>query len=87
MAPRPVIVGAGCAGCCTILSLFGVLILAVFGYGFSNNWEAFCGSTKDVEDCPAVGATCYAAALVYAGFVVFCGCQLGVARRYSRIEL
>ncbi|KAK0552314.1 hypothetical protein OC845_001794 [Tilletia horrida] len=37
MAPRPVVVGSGCAGCCTVLSLFGVLILTVFGYGFSNH--------------------------------------------------
>jgi len=73
------------AGCCTVLSIFGILILSVFGYGFTHNWEALMGSEEDPKDGAAVGTTCYIAALIYAAFVAFCGCQLGVHRRYSRI--
>ncbi|UZJ52244.1 hypothetical protein CBS101457_001564 [Exobasidium rhododendri] len=86
MATRP-LVPVGLAGCCTVLSIMGILILTVFGYGFSHNWEALMGSTEDPEDGAAVGRTCYIAALVYGAFVGFCGCQLGVHRRYSRIRL
>lgn len=52
-----------------------------------HDWEAFMGSTEDPADGAAVGTTCYVAALVYAAFAVFCGCQIGVHRRYSRIRL
>ncbi|PWN99125.1 hypothetical protein FA09DRAFT_329067 [Tilletiopsis washingtonensis] len=85
MALRP-LVHPGLAGCCTVLSLFGVLILAIIGLGFASNWEAFMGSTGDPADGAAVATTCYVAALVFAGFAFFCGCQLGHAR-YSRIAL
>ncbi|PWN88173.1 hypothetical protein FA10DRAFT_268389 [Acaromyces ingoldii] len=86
MATRPV-VPAALAGCCTVLSIMGVLILSVFGYGFSHNWPAFMGSEENPKDGVAVGETCYVAAMVYGAFIVFCGCQLGVHRRYSRIRL
>lgn len=56
------------------------------GYGFGHDWEAFMGSTGDPADGAAVASTCYVAALVFAGFVGFCSCQLGHAR-YSRIAL
>ncbi|CAO1630992.1 unnamed protein product [Sympodiomycopsis kandeliae] len=86
MSLRPV-VPVGLAGCCTVLSIFGVLILSIIGYGFSHDWEAFMGSRDDPADGQAVATTCYVAALVYAAFILFCGCQLGAARRYSRIQL
>ncbi|SPO44320.1 uncharacterized protein PSANT_02005 [Moesziomyces antarcticus] len=85
-AVRPV-VGSGLAGCCTVVSTFGAVILAIFGYGFQHNWPALMGSTEDPEDGIAVGQTCYVAALIYIAFIAFCGCQLGVHRRYSRIQL
>lgn len=53
----------------------------------AHNWEAFMGSTNDPEDGVAVGTTCYVAALIYGAFVLFCGCQIGVHRRYSRIRI
>ncbi|CAO1618938.1 unnamed protein product [Parajaminaea phylloscopi] len=86
MSLRPM-VSPGLAGCCTVLSTFGVLILSVIGYGFAHDWEAFMGSTKDPKDGAAVATTCYVAALIYAGFILFCGCQLGTHRRYSRIQI
>jgi ribonuclease kappa len=45
------------------------------------------GSTKDPEDGQAVANACYVAALIYLAFIAFCSCQLGVHRRYSRIQL
>lgn len=94
MAHRPV-VGTGLgvyscltlASCCTVVSVAGVLILSVFGWGFTHNWEAFMGSTEDPENGVAAGMTCYGAAFVYLIFIVFCVCQIGVNRRYQRIQI
>lgn len=62
-------------------------LLALPLSGFANHWEAFMGSKEDPEDGMAVATTCYVAALIYAAFVLFCGCQLGAHKRYSRIQL
>ncbi|PWN23666.1 hypothetical protein BCV69DRAFT_243559, partial [Microstroma glucosiphilum] len=75
------------ASCCTVLSVFGVLMLAVIGLGFANQWEAFEGSKNDPEDYMGVATACYGAALVYAAFIVFCGSQIFANRRYSRIQI
>jgi hypothetical protein len=53
----------------------------------AHNWEALMGSTEDPKDGGAVGSTLYVAALVYAGFILLCGCQLAAHRRYSRIRI
>lgn len=45
------------------------------------------GSKDDPADGQAVANSCYIAAIIYAAFIVFCGCQLGAAKRYSRIQL
>ncbi|KAG7558234.1 hypothetical protein FFLO_02887 [Filobasidium floriforme] len=78
LAMRPV-VSAPLAGCCTVLSVFGV-----FGLAFSGRTEAMTGSTNDPDDPTAVAHVCYMAAAVYAAFLVFCGCQMMVHRRYPR---
>ena len=75
------------ASFCTIVSVAGVIVLAIFGYGFSHNWPALMGSKKNPENGAAVGMTCYMSALVYAVFVAFCGLQLNANRRYQRIQL
>ena len=75
------------ASCCTLLSAAGVIVLSVFGWGFSHNWETFMGSTDDPADGSAVGMTCYGAAFVYLLFILFCTCQMGVNRRYQRIQI
>ncbi|KAL7425203.1 hypothetical protein Q5752_000891 [Cryptotrichosporon argae] len=80
---RP-LVSAPLAGCCTVLSVFGVIILVAFGSFYSRRVEALTGSTKDTDYPDAVAKTCYAAAVVYAGFVAFCGLQLAVHNRYPR---
>lgn len=86
VANKPV-VGTGLASCCTIVSMAGVIVLSVFGWGFSHNWETFMGSTEDPTDGVAVGMTCYGAAFIYLLFIIFCSCQLGVNRRYQRIQI
>lgn len=34
------------------------------------------GSTEDPKNGEAVGSTCYAAAVIYAAMIAFCGCQV-----------
>ncbi|WVQ84510.1 hypothetical protein IAT38_006664 [Cryptococcus sp. DSM 104549] len=80
---RPV-VSAGLAGCCTIFSVFGIVILLALGSFFSRHVEVLTGSTSDPENPDMVATTCYAAAVIYAAFVVFCGLQMAVHRRYPR---
>ncbi|KAH7344042.1 hypothetical protein B0J17DRAFT_625622 [Rhizoctonia solani] len=72
------------ASMCTVISVFGVAILTVLlnlgdttqmGYGFSHNWPALMGSTNDPENGQTMGSTCYAAAVIYAAMIAFCGCQ------------
>ncbi|KAG8967588.1 hypothetical protein FRC03_009713 [Tulasnella sp. 419] len=75
------------ASFCTVVSFFGAIILAVFGYGFSHNWEAVMGSTNDPEDGAAVARTCYLAAVAYIALGVFCGCQVGMHVRKPRGEI
>lgn len=75
------------ASCCAIVSMAGVIVLSVFGWGFSHNWETFMGSAEDPADGVAVGMTCYGAAFIYLLFIIFCSCQLGVNRRYQRIQI
>lgn len=70
-----------------MVSFAGVFILSIFGWGFAHNWEAFMGSTEDPADGVAVGMTCYGAAFVYLLFTIFCMCQIGVNRRYQRIQI
>ncbi|KZO94908.1 hypothetical protein CALVIDRAFT_538672 [Calocera viscosa TUFC12733] len=72
------------AGMCTVISIFGAVILAAFGWMFDHNYEAVMGSTRDPEDGHAVAKTLYVAALVYAALVVFCSCQMGLGVRKSR---
>ncbi|KAI5475684.1 hypothetical protein MNV49_001059 [Pseudohyphozyma bogoriensis] len=80
---RPM-VGSGLAGCCTVLSIMGVIFLAAIGAAFEHNVEVLTGSIKFEGDGPTVAKNCYAAAVVYACFVGFCGCQIGMNRRYAR---
>jgi len=69
---------------CTVISLFGALMLVIFAWAFDHNYEAVMGSTNDPEDGHAVAQTLYVSALVYAALVVFCSCQVGLNRRQAR---
>jgi len=65
----------------TVLSIFGALILSVFGWGFAHNWEALMGSTHDPEDGRGVAEVCYWAAIGYVAVGVFCVSQVLLHRR------
>ncbi|WVQ74311.1 hypothetical protein IAR50_003909 [Cryptococcus sp. DSM 104548] len=78
------VVGQGLASCCTIFSVIAIVILVALGSLFSRRVEVLTGSTKDPEDPDLVASTCYAAAVIYALFVAFCGVQMAVHRRYPR---
>ncbi|KAK1923669.1 hypothetical protein DB88DRAFT_492035 [Papiliotrema laurentii] len=80
---RPV-VSAPLAGCCTIFSVFGVVILLAFGSFYARHVEALTGSVNDATDADKVSKVCYAAAIIYAGFIAFCGLQMMVHNRYPR---
>ncbi|WWD20367.1 hypothetical protein CI109_104843 [Kwoniella shandongensis] len=80
---RPV-VSPGLAGCCTIFSVIAVVILLALASAFSRHVEVLTGSKNDPKDPSVAAATCYAAALIYGIFVVFCGLQMAVHRRYPR---
>ena len=63
------------AGCCTVLSVFGLFILIGFGLTFEYT-DILTGSTEDPVDGRAVALVCYYAAAVYAALILFCGCQV-----------
>ncbi|CAN3353871.1 hypothetical protein DICA3_A10374 [Diutina catenulata] len=81
------VVSSGNAYFCTILSAFGIVILSVIGYLFKIGHESMMGSINDPEDGAAVAKTVFTAVLVYLAFFLFCGCQVFVIRRQSRISL
>ncbi|RSH81000.1 uncharacterized protein EHS24_008432 [Apiotrichum porosum] len=83
LAIRPV-VSAPLAACCTVLSIFGVIILATFGALYARRAEALVGSIHDTNDPDYTSKICYTAAFVYACFIGFCGLQLTVHQRYPR---
>lgn len=81
------VVSTGHAYFCTVLSAFGVVILSVIGVLFKTGHESMMGSINDPEDGNAVAKTVFGAVLVYLIFFVFCGCQVLVIQRQSRIKL
>lgn len=81
------VVSAGSAYCCTILSAFAIVILSVIGYLFKTNHHSMMGSTEDPEDGAAVAHTVFNAVFVYVFFFAFCGCQVYLLKRQSRIQL
>lgn len=81
------IVSTGPAYCCTILLAFAIVILLVIALLFKTEHESMMGSIKDPEDGNAVAKTVFSAVLVYVGFFVFCGLQVLLIKRQSRIRL
>lgn len=81
------VVSAGKAYCCTILSTFAVVILSFLGYLFKTGHESMMGSINDPEDGGAVAKTIFNAVLVYVAFFLFCGFQVVMIKRESRIRL
>ncbi|EGV60231.1 hypothetical protein PSN45_002016 [Yamadazyma tenuis] len=81
------VVSSGKAYFCTILSVFGVVILSVIAYLFQISHESMVGSTNDPENGPEVAKTVFGAVLVYLAFFLFCGFQVFLIQRESRISL
>ena len=81
------VVSSGKAYFCTILSIFGIVILSVIGYLFKVGHESMMGSINDPENGEEVANTVFGAVIVYLVFFVFCGCQVIVIRRQDRIKL
>lgn len=81
------VVSTGKAYCCTVLSAFGVVILSFIGYLFQTDHESMMGSIADPEDGKAVAKTVFGAVAVYLAFFVFCGAQIWLINRESRIQL
>ncbi|KAK9377169.1 uncharacterized protein V1513DRAFT_437532 [Lipomyces chichibuensis] len=83
---RPV-VSLGYAWCCTVLSVFGIIILCAIAGFFLSGSEAFLGSTMDPPAGQPVAANLFGGALIYAVFLAFCGCQIVMHRTNAPIEL
>lgn len=81
------VVSTGKAYFCTILSSFAIVILSFIGYLFKTGHESMMGSISDPEDGAAVAKTVFGAVFVYLAFFVFCGLQVVLIRRQSRIQL
>ncbi|BGO90856.1 hypothetical protein NBRC10512v2_003112 [Rhodotorula toruloides] len=80
---RP-LVSTNLATCCSVLSLFGFLILGAIGTAFNAGVEVLLRSEESPEDGHAVAVNCWFASLVYLAFAIFCTCQIGANRRYQR---
>ncbi|KAH6650140.1 hypothetical protein F5144DRAFT_597628 [Chaetomium tenue] len=69
------VVSAMQAWSCFVISVFAIVILSVLGFLFRGNHPELVGGEEDPADGPAVAATVFTAVIIYAGFLVFCGCQ------------
>ncbi|EDN05342.1 conserved hypothetical protein [Histoplasma capsulatum var. duboisii H88] len=78
------VVSALNAWSCFVISIFAVIILSVLGSLFKSNHHSLTGSIDDPENGPAVAASIFTAAIVYAFFMVFCGIQAFLHVRSSR---
>ncbi|KAI5868331.1 hypothetical protein GGS23DRAFT_544991 [Durotheca rogersii] len=58
-----------------VISVFAIIILSILGGLFSRNHHEFMGGAGDPKDGQAVAGTLFTAVIVYAAFLVFCGCQ------------
>ncbi|ODQ74356.1 hypothetical protein LIPSTDRAFT_51333, partial [Lipomyces starkeyi NRRL Y-11557] len=77
----------GYAWCCTVLSVFGIVILCAIAGFFLSGSEAFLGSTMDPPAGQPVAANLFGGAIIYAVFLAFCGCQIVMHRTHASIEL
>ncbi|KAJ2773110.1 hypothetical protein IWQ56_001112 [Coemansia nantahalensis] len=68
-------VSPGCAACCQVLSVFGVVFLVALGLLFNAEVEELTGSTEDPVHPKEVGHACLLAAGIYAAFFACCTCQ------------
>ena len=61
----------------SVHTLLSVLELtSAFGSFYARHVEALTGSVNDADDPDKVSKACYAAAIIYAAFIAFCGLQV-----------
>ncbi|TKW60198.1 Uncharacterized protein CTA1_4936 [Colletotrichum tanaceti] len=60
---------------CTVISVFGIVILGVLGILFGQNHPELVGGDEDPKDGSAVAGTIFISVLIYIGFFIFCGLQ------------
>ncbi|ORZ00683.1 hypothetical protein BCR43DRAFT_485631 [Syncephalastrum racemosum] len=80
-------VGPGAATCCSLLSVFGIIFLVLLGMAFDAKVEVLTEFTDDPDDPHAIASSCFTAAIVYACFLGFCGCQSLVHKYNSRNQI
>ncbi|KAG0241094.1 hypothetical protein B0O80DRAFT_451412 [Mortierella sp. GBAus27b] len=81
------IFSAGNATCCSILSVFGVIILGTLSFLFSIPAESLTHTTSDPENPAEVAKVCLYATFFYAFMIFFCGCQSWLNKREERAQI
>ncbi|KAF7191853.1 hypothetical protein HII31_06898 [Pseudocercospora fuligena] len=77
------VVSAFNAWTCIVISIFGIIILSTIGGMFATNHHSMMGSTEDPPDGKKVATAVFGAVVVYAVFLLFCGCQALMHKRQS----
>ncbi|KAG2214535.1 hypothetical protein INT46_003085 [Mucor plumbeus] len=80
-------VSPGNATCCSMLSFCGIIFLVVLGMAFDAEVEILTEFTSDPDDPKLTAKACFTAAIVYACFLGFCGCQMLVHKFNSRNQI
>ncbi|EIE80016.1 hypothetical protein G6F46_006597 [Rhizopus delemar] len=80
-------VGPGAATCCSLLSFCGILFLVLLGTAFKAKVEVLTEFISDPDNPYDTAQACFTAAIVYACFLGFCGCQVLVHKYNSRQQI
>ncbi|KAF2170868.1 hypothetical protein M409DRAFT_63904 [Zasmidium cellare ATCC 36951] len=77
------VVSAFNAWTCIVISVFAIVILSTIGGMFASGHHSMMGSEEDPKDGGKVAAAVFGAVVVYAIFLLFCGCQAFMHKRQS----
>ncbi|KAI8988320.1 hypothetical protein BDF20DRAFT_855129 [Mycotypha africana] len=80
-------VSPGNAVCCSLLSFCGIIFLVLLGMAFDAKVEVLTETINDPDDPHVTAKACFSAAIVYACFLGFCGCQMLVHKYNSRNQI
>ncbi|KAL6926620.1 hypothetical protein ACO0SA_004644 [Hanseniaspora valbyensis] len=84
------VVGQGKAWFCTVVSIFGCIILSVLGHLYNSGHEEFVGhSVNDptFEQGVLIAKTIFTTALVYLCLVLFCGSQIYLHNKKDKVRI
>jgi len=81
-------VKGGCALCCIIFSVFGIIFLVGLGLGYTTNAPELVGGPIDdtPKDTQSTALACYIAVAIYGACLAFCACQLFLRRRQEAVS-